>query len=50
MPIHCGAENTIIVGAGSGKGLDAVAHGTANGTAPAIWTCTGGANRKWSRQ
>ena len=33
----------------SGKCLDATAHGTANGTLLAIWTCNGGANQRWSR-
>jgi hypothetical protein len=36
-----------VVGAASGKCLDADAHGTANSTPLDIWTCTGGANQIW---
>jgi hypothetical protein len=41
------ADGTI-VGAGSGKCLDATNAATANGTPLEIWTCTGATNQKWS--
>jgi O-glycosyl hydrolase len=42
------ADGTV-VGAGSGKCLDASAHGTANGAPLDVWACNGGANQKWAR-
>lgn len=38
-----------IVEVESGKCLDAVGRGTANGTLLEIWTCNGGGNQKCSR-
>lgn len=38
-----------VVHAGSGRCLDASAHGTATGTALVLWDCSGGANQKWAR-
>ncbi|WP_239098533.1 RICIN domain-containing protein [Micromonospora qiuiae] len=34
---------------GSGKCLDATAHGTAKGTLLETWTCTCGDNQRWLR-
>ncbi len=41
--------NGTVLGVGSGKCLDAYGHGTTSNTPVIIWTCSGGANQKWSR-
>ncbi|MFJ2200972.1 RICIN domain-containing protein [Streptomyces violaceusniger] len=52
-PARAATATTITVDGGQGgrafdgKCLDAVGHGTANGTALEIWACTGGANQIW---
>ena len=38
-----------ITGVGSGRCLDMVGNGTANGTRVQISDCTGAANQRWSR-
>jgi O-glycosyl hydrolase len=42
------ADGTV-VNVASGRCLDAIAHGTVNGTALVIWGCNGGPNQKWAR-
>jgi glucosylceramidase len=37
-----------LVNAGSNKCLDVIGNSTADGARLQIWTCTGGANQRWT--
>jgi hypothetical protein len=42
-------SDATITAVGSGRCLDVVSNGTANGTGTQIWDCTAAASQKWSR-
>jgi alpha-galactosidase len=42
------ADGTITA-VGSGRCLDVVSNGTANGTRTQLWDCNGAAGQKWTR-
>jgi hypothetical protein len=44
--VHTAARD--LTNTGSGKCLDAKGNSSADGTRLQIWTCTGGANQKWT--